>query len=188
MKRITLTLALISLAGSAMATPETFNLDPTHSSPRFEYNHFGYSNQQHSFDKISGKIVLDREAKTGSVDIVIEAKSVNTGYAVFNEHIQGKDFLSTEKYPSITFKSTSVKFDGAKPVSVEGKLTLKGVSKAVTLAITSFQKMPHPMLKRDAIGANAVVKIKRSEFNMGKYAPYVSDDVTITLPVEAIKE
>src|ERR1017187_4294053 len=87
MKRLTLTLALVSLAASAFAAPETFNVDPTHSSPRFEYSHFGYSNQLHSFDKISGKIVFDREAKTGSVDIVIDAKSVNTGYALFNEHI-----------------------------------------------------------------------------------------------------
>lgn len=188
MKRLTFTLALVSFAASAFAAQETFNLDPTHSSPRFEYSHFGYSNQLHSFDKISGKIVFDREAKTGSVDIVIDAKSVNTGYALFNEHIQGEDFFSTAKYPTITFKSTAVKFDGDKPVTVEGNLTVKGVTKPVTLAVTSFQEMPHPMLKKDAIGANAVVKIKRSDFNMGKYAPYVSDDVTLTLPVEAVKE
>lgn len=188
MKRFTFTLALISIAASAFAAPETFNLDPNHSMPRFEYNHFGYSNQSHSFDKISGKIVFDREAKTGSVDIVIDAKSVNTGSSLFNGHIQDADFFDTAKYPNITFKSTSVKFDGDKPVAVEGNLTVKGVTKLVTLAVTSFQEMPHPMLKKDAIGANAVVKIKRSEFNMGKYAPYVSDDVTLTIPVEAIKE
>ncbi len=187
MKRLTFTLALVSLAASAFAAPETFNIDPNHSSPRFEYNHFGYSNQLHSFDKISGKIVFDREAKTGSVDIEIDAKSVNTGYALFNEHIQGEDFFDTAKYPTITFKSTSVKFDGDKPVTVEGNLTVKGVTKLVTLTVTSFQEMPHPMVKKDAIGANAVLKIKRSDFNMGKYAPYVSDDVTLTLPVEAIK-
>ena len=73
-------------------------------------------------------------------------------------------------------------------MSVDGNLTVKGVTKPVTLTVTSFLEMPHPMMKKDAIGANAVVKIKRSEFNMGKYAPYVSDDVTITLPVEAVKE
>lgn len=187
MKKLILSLALASFAGSVCAAPETFNLDPNHSSPRFEYNHFGYSNQLHSFDKISGKIVFDREAKTGSVDIVIDAKSVNTGYALFNEHIQGADFFDTVQYPTITFKSTAVKFEGDKPVAVEGNLTVKGVTKPVTLMVTSFQEMPHPMLKKDAIGANATVKIKRSDFNMGKYAPYVSDEVTISLPVEAIK-
>jgi polyisoprenoid-binding protein YceI len=132
--------------------------------------------------------VFDRVAKTGSVDVTIDAKSVNTGFPMFNEHIQGEDFFDTAKIPNITFKSTAVKFDGDKPVSVDGNLTIKGITKPVTLTITSFQLMPHPMLKKDAIGANAVAKIKRSDFNMGKYAPYVSDDVTLSIAVEAIKE
>ena len=188
MKRLAISLVLASLAGSVFAAPETFNVDPGHTAPRFEYSHFGYSNQLHSFDKTSGKIVFDREAKTGSVDIVIDTKSVNTGFPLFNEHIQGEDFFNTAKYPTITFKSTSVKFEGDKPVTVEGNLTVKGVTKPVTLTVTSFLAMPHPMLKKDAIGANAVTKIKRSEFNMGKYAPYVSDDVTLSIAVEAVKE
>jgi polyisoprenoid-binding protein YceI len=188
MKKLALSLVFASLASSVFAAPETFNLDQGHTAPRFEYSHFGYSNQLHSFDKTTGKIVFDREAKTGSVDIVIDAKSVNTGFPLFNEHIQGEDFFNTAKYPTITFKSTSVKFEGDKPVSVEGSLTIKGVTKPVTLTVTSFQAMPHPMLKKDAIGANAVTKIKRSDFNMGKYAPYVSDDVTLSIAVEAVKE
>lgn len=188
MKKLALVLALGSITGSVLAAPETFNLDPTHTAPRFEYSHFGYSNQVHRFDKTSGKIVLDRAAKTGSVDVTIDAKSVNTGYALFNEHIQAADYFDTAKYPTITFKSNAVKFEGDKPVAVEGNLTVKGVTKPVTLTVTSFHSMPHPMLKKDAIGANAVTKIKRSEFNMGKNAPYVSDDVTLSIAVEAVKE
>jgi len=186
-KRI-LSLALGLLSTSVFAAPETFNIDPAHTAPRFEYSHLGYSSQLHSFDKTSGKIVYDREARTGSVDITIDAKSVNTGYALFNEHIQGPDYFDTEHYPAITFKSTSVKFDGDKPVALVGNLTMKGVTRPVTLTVTSFQAMPHPMLKKPAIGANAVTKLKRSDFNMGKNAPYVSDDVTLTIAVEAIKE
>jgi polyisoprenoid-binding protein YceI len=188
MKKLAITLALASLAGSVYAAPETFNIDPTHTAPRFEYSHFGYSTQVHRFDKTSGKIVLDREARTGSVEVSIDAKSVNTGYALFNEHIQGEDFFFTEKYPTITFKSTRVQFKGDKPVAVEGELTIKGVTKPVTLTVTSFHAMPHPMLKKDAIGANAVAKIERSEFGMGKYAPHVSDEVTLSINVEAVKE
>jgi len=120
------------------------------------------------------------------VDVTIDAKSVNTGYPLLNEHIQDEDFFDTAKYPTITFKSTSVKFDGDKPVSVDGNLTIKGITKPVTLTVTSFQAMPHPIMKKDAIGANAVTKIKRTEFNMGKYAPYVSDDVTLEIPMEAV--
>jgi polyisoprenoid-binding protein YceI len=188
MKKLAIVLTFASLSTAAMAAPVTFNIDTAHTAPRFEYNHFGYSNQIHSFDKTSGKIVLDSAAKTGSVDLTIDTKSVNTGFPLFNEHIQDKDFFDTADYPTITFKSTGVKFEGDKPVAVEGKLTIKGVTKPVTLTVTSFQEMVNPILKRDAIGANAVAKIKRSDFNMGKYAPYVSDDVNLIIAVEAVKE
>ena len=168
--------------------PETFAIEGTHTYPRFSYSHFGYSTQLSRFDKTTGTIVFDKAAKTGTVDIVIDTKSVNTGFATFNEHIQGEDFLDTAKYPTATFKSTKVVFEGDKPVAVEGNLTLKGVTRPVTLTVTSFQAMPHPMMKKDAIGANAWTVVKRSEFNAGKYAPYVGDEVRIDIAVEAIKQ
>ena len=187
--RLTLAVAaLATLSGAAFAAPETFVIDGAHTFPRFSYSHFGFSTQLSRFNKTSGKIVLDREAKTGSVDVVIDTKSVDTGFDVFNGHIQGEDFLSTEKFPSATFKSTKVRFEGDKPVAVEGDLTIKGVTKPVTLTLTSFILQPHPMLKKDAIGANATTKISRTEFGAGKYAPNVGDEVTIDLAVEAIKE
>jgi polyisoprenoid-binding protein YceI len=177
-----------SLSGAALAAPVTYVMDGSHTLPRFEYSHFGYSTQLSRFDKTSGKITLDRAAKTGSVQVEIDAKSVDTGYALFNEHIQGPDFFDTANHPSITFTSSAVKFKGDQPVSVAGDLTIKGVTKPLTLKITSFKCMPHPMLKKDACGANATAIVKRSDFNMGKYAPYVGDEVTLTIPVEAIAE
>ncbi len=188
MKNLAILAFAASLSSAAFAAPETYVIDGTHTLPRFEYNHMGYSTQVSRFDKTSGKITLDRAVKTGSVDVVIDAKSVDTGYALLNEHIQGEDFFDTAKYPTITFKSSNMKFDGDKLVAVNGDLTVKGVTKPVTLTVTSFLCMPHPMLKKDACGANATAKIKRSDFNMGKYAPLVSDEVTLTIPVEAIKE
>ena len=188
MKKLVLVAALSAFSAAGFAAPETFNVEQTHTYPRFEYSHFGYSNQQQRFDKTSGKIVIDRAAKTGSVDVSIDTTSVNTGYALFNQHIQAEDYFDTARYPAITFKSTKVKFEGDKPVAVEGNLTIKGVTKPVTLTVTSFHSMPHPMLKKDAIGANAMTKVKRSEFNMGKNVPYVSDEVSLTIAVEAIKE
>ena len=183
--------ALLLAAGvslSATAAPETYAIDGSHTFPRFEYSHFGYSNQVSRFDKTSGMIVIDRAAKSGSVDVVIDTTSVNTGFALFNEHIQGADFFDTKKYPTITFKSSKLNFTGDKPSSVDGNLTIKGIAKPVTLEITSFHCMPHPLLKKDACGANAVTKIKRTDFNNGKHAPYVSDEVTLTIAVEAIKQ
>ena len=175
-------------ASPALAAPETFVIDGTHTFPRFSYNHFGYSTQVSRFNKTTGKVVLDKVAKTGAVDVEIDTKSVDTGYSTFNEHIQGEDFLNTAKFPTATFKSTKVIFEGDKPAAVEGNLTLKGVTKPVTLKVTAFQAMPHPMLKKDAIGANATTTVKRSDFNMGKYAPNVGDEVTIDIGLEAIKQ
>ncbi len=188
MKKQLATLALaIATATPAFAAPETFVADGTHTFSRFSYSHFGYSTQLSRFNKNSGKVVFDKAAKTGSVDIVIDTKSVDTGSDVFNEHIQGEDFLDTAKYPTATFKSTKVVFEGDKPAKIEGNLTLKGVTKPVTLTVTSFKAMPHPMLKKDAIGANATVTGNRTDFNMDKYAPNVGDEVTIDISIEAIK-
>jgi len=175
-------------AAPALAAPETFAVDSTHTFPRFSYNHLGYSIQMSRFDKATGTVTLDKAAKTAAVDIVIDTKSVNTGSATFNEHIQGEDFLDTAKHPTATFKSTKVNFEGDKPASIEGNLTLKGVTKPVTLTVTSFHAMPHPMMKKDAIGANATTKVKRTDFNMGKNVPYVGDEVTIDIALEAVKQ
>jgi polyisoprenoid-binding protein YceI len=179
---------LAAAAASAMAAPETFVVDGGHTFPRFSYSHLGFSTQLSHFNKTTGKVVFDKTAKTGSVDIVIDTKSVDTGFATFNDHIQGEDFLDTAKYPTATFKSTKVIFEGDKPAKIEGNLTIKGVTKPVTLTVTSFLAMPHPMQKKDAIGANAFTMIKRTEFNAGKYAPHVGDDVRIDIAIEAIKE
>ncbi|WP_153115759.1 YceI family protein [Rhodocyclus tenuis] len=176
------------LAAPAFAAPESYVVDGTHTFPRFSYSHFGYSTQLSRFDRTTGTVVFDKAAKTGSVDIVIDTRSVDTGFGTFNEHIQGEDFLDTAKYPTATFKSTRVLFDADKPVALEGNLTLKGVTRPVTLTLTSFQAMPHPMLKKNAIGANAFTVVKRSEFNAGKYAPYVGDEVRIDIAVEAIAQ
>jgi len=177
-----------SLSSSAFASPETFIIDGTHTFPRFSYNHFGYTKQLSRFNKTTGTIVIDKEAKTGSVDVTIDMKSVDTGFGVFDGIIRARTSLDTEKYPTATFKSTKVRFDGDKPVTVDGDLTIKGVSKPVTLTIGSFQLAAHPMLKKDAIGVNASTTIKRTDFQAGKYAPYVGDDVAIDIAVEAIKE
>ena len=184
-------LAFIAAAGfslSAFAAPEVYVIDGSHTFPRFEYSHMGFSTQQSRFNNTTGKITLDRAAKTGSVEVLIDTKSVDTGSNLFNTHIQGEDFLDTAKFPVATYKSTKFNFNGDKLATVEGNLTLKGVTKPVTLTVTSFNCAPHPMLKKDACGANATAQIKRSEFNAGKYAPAVSDEVTLTFAIESVKE
>ena len=186
--KLSAALILAAVAAPALSAPETYAVDGTHTFPRFSYSHFGYSTQLSRFNKTTGTVVLDKAARTGAVDIVIDTKSVDTGYATFDEHIQGEDFLDTAKYPTATFKSTKVIFEGDKPAKVEGNLTLKGVTRPVTLTVSDFKAAPHPMLKKDAIGANAWTTVKRSEFNAGKYAPNVGDDVRIDIAIEAIRQ
>jgi len=186
-KHISAALALVTVAAaSALAAPVTYTVDSSHTFPRFSYSHLGFSTQLSTFSKTTGTVVFDGQAKTGSVDIVIDTTTVNTGSTDFNGHIQGEDFLDTAKFPTATFKSSKVVFAGDKPASIEGQLTIKGVSKPVTLTVTSFQAVPHPMMKVPALGANAFVTIKRTEFNSGKYAPYVGDEVRIDIAIEAL--
>lgn len=186
-KRLSVATALFAaVLSSAVAAPVTYNVDQSHTYPRFSYSHLGLSSQTSSFSKTTGTVVFDAAAKTGSVDITIDMKTVNTGFADFNGHIQGEDFLDTAKFPTATFKSSRVVFEGDKPKSIEGTLTIKGVSRPVTLTVTSFAALQHPMAKKQALGANAYTVIKRSEFNAGKYVPLVSDEVRIDISIEAI--
>jgi polyisoprenoid-binding protein YceI len=187
LKKLTLTASmLVALGSHAMAAPVTYQVDPTHTYPRFSYSHFGLSTQLSSFRKTTGTVTFDAKAKTGQADITIDMTTVNTGLPDFDEHLRGEEFLDTAKHSTATFKSTRVTFDGEKPSSIEGLLTIKGVTKPVTLTVTTFTTMEHPMVKKPAIGANAFTVIKRSEFGAGKYAPYVGDDVRIDIALEAI--
>lgn len=192
MIRTTRLLACAALASafatSALAAPVTYGVEPNHTYANFSYDHMGLSTQISKFNKTSGTIVYDKAAKTGAVDVTIDMKSVETGSTLFNGHIQGADFLDTEKFPTATFKSTKVVFNGEAPASIEGNLTIKGVTKPVVLKVNHFANKAHPMAKKDAIGANASTQIKRSDFGAGKYAPLVGDDVTITISLEAIQQ
>nr|WP_315465933.1 YceI family protein [uncultured Rhodoferax sp.] len=181
-------LALSAFAGAASAQSVTYAIDSSHTFANFAYNHLGLSNQQSRFNTTTGTVTFDKAAKTGAVDVVIDMKSVETGSKVFNSHIQGEDHLDTAKFPKATFKSTKVVFDGDTPAAVEGNLTIKGITKPVTLKLSNFVLTTHPMAKKDVIGANATTTIKRTEFNAGKFAPYVGDDVTITIAIEALKQ
>ena len=187
--RLITTLALsAAVVAPAFAAPVSYGVEANHTFPRFSYTHLGFTTQQSRFDKTTGTVVYDKEGRTGSVDIKIETSSVSTGSTLFNQHIQAEDFLDTAKYPTVTFKSTKVNFDGDKPVSIEGDLTMKGITKRVTLTVTRFLAAPHPIQKKDTIGADAYTIVKRTDFNMGKYAPVVSDEVRIDIAIEALKQ
>jgi polyisoprenoid-binding protein YceI len=190
MKLSLLLLALLTATGTAASTvlaADTYTIDPNHTYPSFEADHMGVSMWRGKFNKTSGSIMLDRAAKTGSLDIVIDAASVDFGHDKMNEHARGKDLFNVEKFPTITYKSKSMKFDGDRVVAVDGELTLLGVTKPVLLTVNKFKCIEHPMLKREVCGADASAQFNRTDFGLSYGTPRFAPEVKLQIQVEAIK-
>jgi polyisoprenoid-binding protein YceI len=175
-------------ANTFAAAADSYTLDPTHTFPRFEISHFGFSTHRGQFNKTTGKLVLDRAAKTGSVEITVQTASVGTGDPKLEEHLRSADFFNVEKFPTMVFKAKTVKFNGDVPASAEGELTLLGVTKPLTLTISRVKCAPHPMMKKDACGAEVTGMLKRTDFGMKTYVPNLGDEVTLHIQIEAAKD
>lgn len=186
MKRLALLTALVAFSTSAQAAPETYVIDNSQTVSQFSLYYLGVSNQTHKFEKVSGKVMFDPVTKTGSAEVNIDASSVNTGHSALNNQLQTAAFFDTANFPSIIFKSSKVVLDGEQS-SMSGELTIKGVTKPVTLAISGFQCGQDPTFKVESCGANATVTVKRSDFNMGKYTFLASNEITLNLDIKAVK-
>ena len=139
------------------------------------------------FKKFSAQVNFDPlKPQQAKVSLDIDMTQIDAGSHEADQEVESKGWFNAGAFPKATFKSTRVVFEGDKPTAIEGQLTIKGVTTPVTLTVTSFQAMPHPMLKKPALGANAFTQIKRSEFNAGMYVPYVADEVRIDIAIEAI--
>ena len=180
---------LCGMSVTAAAAPESFTIDPDHTFPSLEVMHFGTSIYRGKFTKSSGKVTLDRAAKTGTVDIQIDPASIDMGHEKLNGHMKSKDFFDIAQFPTVTFKATSMKFDGDKVVEVPGELTLHGVTRPVTLTVNLFNCYTNPMMKREVCGGDASVTIKRTDFGVKYGTPGpVGDDVKLQIQVEAIHD
>lgn len=177
----------VALGANAFAA-DTYSIDPKHTFPMFEVNHLGFSTQRGRFDKVSGKITLDAAAQHGQIDVSIDINSLDMGFAEWNEHMLDAKFFNAKQFPTMTFKADKLNFDGGKLTSAQGTLTLLGVTKPVTLAVSSFNCGMHPMLRKEMCGAEVSASIKRSDFGMSAYVPMVGDDIKISIPVEAYKD
>lgn len=187
-RMIAAALGTLLTASPALAAVETYTIDSRHTFPSFEVNHLGYSLQRGRFNKTSGKVTVDRVARQGSIDVTIDATTVSTGVDKLEEHIRGEDFLNTGKYPTITFKSSSMAFDGDKVKSATGDLTMAGVTRPVTLTAELFNCAPHPMNKKPMCGGEFVAKIKRSEWGIKYAIPALADEMTLRINVEAVRD
>jgi polyisoprenoid-binding protein YceI len=179
MPRLRLPIRLVALAAAgllsvswvpgASAAPVTYHLDPKHTFPSFEVDHYGgMSKFRGLFRKTSGDVVLDKAAQKGSVSIVIDAASIDFGIEVMNDKVRSEEALDAAKFPQATYRGELVDWVNGAPTKLQGELTLHGVTKPVTLAIDSFKCQPHPLLKHDWCGANATGTFRRDEFGITK--------------------
>ncbi len=180
-------LALIAVSIPALAAPENYVVDPDHTYPSLEMTHMGISVWRGKFNKSSGKVTLDTAAKSGNVEIAVDANSIDFGHEKMHEHAVSADWLNTEKFPTMTYKG-AIKFKGDMPAAVDGQLTLRGVTKPVNLKINSFKCMPHPMLKKKVCGADAEGDLDRADFGMTKYSEGGAGKIHLRIQVEAIKQ
>jgi polyisoprenoid-binding protein YceI len=180
------------LIGATFAMPaiaaDNYTVDSAHTYPNFEINHLGFSNMIGQFGTTTGKITLDRAAKSGSIDIAIDAGSIYTGHAKRDAHLKNEEFFNVAKFTTLTYKSSKLKFTGDKLTTVDGDLTMMGVTKPVSLTVTNFTCKDHPMTKKPVCGANATAALKRSEWGLAAYVPAVGDEVKITIQIEATKD
>jgi polyisoprenoid-binding protein YceI len=171
------------------AAQDVYVGDPAHTYAYFETGHLGISWVRGRFNKtISARVLLDRAAKKGSIDVVIDATSVDTGHDARDKHVRSDEYLDVEKFPVIAFKSGNLRFTGENLSGVDGELTMMGVTRPVSLNVTSFRCIQHPVNKRDMCGADASVAIKRSEWGIKRGATGIGDDVKISIQIEAHKE
>ena len=195
MRKIVSAIVFAVLPISVMAA-DSFTIDPLHTFPNFTIDHLGFSTMHGRFGKTSGKLTVDEAKHTGSVEVVIDASSVDTGYIKRDDHLRSPDFLNATEFPEITYKSTklTIKGDpsqGDATAVVDGNLTISGVTKPVTLDVKRMHCGINPMdpkKQQYRCGFDAEAKIKRSDFGVKFALPAIGDDMNLDLEVEAVRD
>jgi len=187
--RALLAAALSLCAATAVAAPNVYEIDPAHTYPSFEADHMGISVWRGKFDRSSGEITFDREAQTGSVNVVIDTASIDYGLDAMNAEARKDTLLDAAKFPKATYKGTLVDFRDGAPTRVKGELTLRGVTRPVDLTIKRFKCIPNPMNKRELCGADAYGDFQRDAFGMDAGKDYGFDmTVSLRIQVEATRK
>jgi polyisoprenoid-binding protein YceI len=180
---------LAFVAGSALAAPVTYQIDPSHTYPSFEADHFGgVSVWRGKFDKTSGSIVLDKDKGTGTVDVIVDTSSIDFGMPKLNEHAQTADMFDVAKYPTATYKGKLTDFKNGAPTKVVGEFTLHGVTRPLTLTLDSFKCIDNPMDKKQHCGADATATLNRADYGINYGDKYgFNMGVKLAIQVEAVR-
>ncbi|MEQ9693248.1 YceI family protein [Shimia sp. SDUM112013] len=188
MKLPFLAAGLIAAAGFATAEPAKYTLDASHSQIVFSYNHLGFSTTYGMFSGFEGEIMFDQEnPAASSVTVSMPVKSMFTGWEERDAHFMSEDFFGATDGDLVTFTSTAIEVTGDTTAKITGDLTLNGMTKPVVLDATLNQVAKHPMAGKDWAGFDATTTLKRSDFGVDKFAPFVSDDVEVMISIEAMK-
>ena len=179
-------LLLFPLTLSAYAA-DTYTLDPSHSYVLWHINHLGFSTQTGKW-MANGTLQLDEAKPANSkVNVTIQMANIVTGVPKLDEHLSGGDFFNVKKYPTATFVSDKVTVTGKDKALVHGMLTIRGISKPVTLNVTLDKMGVNPIDNKMTAGFSATTQVKRSDFGMNALLPWLGDDVKIDIGAEAKK-
>jgi polyisoprenoid-binding protein YceI len=186
MNRIVLASMASLLGASAFAAPVTYILDPSHTYPSFEADHFGgLSVWRGKFDTTSGTVVYDKDAKSGSIEVTVDMTSVDFGMVKLNDHAKSPEIFDVVKFPIATYSGKFSKFNGATPTEAQGTLTMHGVTKPVTLTINSFKCIQSPMTKKEVCGADVSATFSRADFGVNYGEKYgFKQEVKLQIQVE----
>ncbi len=191
MKKLFLTFALALLASNAQAVdtgPTKYTFDKTHTNVIWFANHFNFSHPFGYFKEVDGYFAVDQShPETAKVDVTIKTASLDTPFPKFTDHLKSKDFFEVDKFPEAKFVSTKVDVIGKDTAKLTGDLTIKGITKPITLDVKLNSIGDHPMNKKPYIGFSATGIIKRSDFGINFALPGVGDDVRLVVEVEGAK-
>lgn len=181
-----LALGLLFACNAALAEPVKYIIDSSHTYPSFEADHTGLSVWRGKVNSTKGTVILDREAKTGSVDIVMDMATIDFGHEAMNKHARAEDMLDVARYPTATYTG-DINFTGDTPAEIVGNLTLHGITKPTKVQIKSFGCRISKMLKKEVCGADAAAVINRDEFGVDIGREFGSRmDVKLLIAIEAI--
>jgi polyisoprenoid-binding protein YceI len=189
MHRFIAALVAASVCGSAFAQEASYTVDPTHTYPSFEADHFGISKWRGKMDKTAGTLKFDKTSGQGTVDVTIDLSSIDFGFDKLNDWARGSEFFDVTKYPQATYHGKLAGLTGNSAGRAVGELTLHGVTRPLELKINSFKCIPHPMLKRELCGADAQGSFNRDDFGLGAGKDYgFKMNVDLRIQVEAIAD
>jgi polyisoprenoid-binding protein YceI len=180
------------LIGTLLSFPvfaaDSYTIDPEYTLPSFEVEHLGFTTQRGRFEKTEGKVMLDFAAKKGIVELTIFTNTLDMGSRAWTVHVSSAGLFNIENFPTMTFKSDDLIFDGNKVIGANGQFTLLGVTRPLSVTVNRFTCGVNPINKKNMCAGDVTATIKRSEYGMIKYIPTVSDEIHVTVPVEAYRD